>query len=64
MSYRKAPRAVENYETPFWVTLGIIFFMGSWIIAAVYGFTTVLLCALGIELFARFLAKCAEGDKP
>ncbi len=57
MSYRQPPRAVENYTTPFWVTVGAIFFMGAWLIATLYGFSTVLIVAAGIDLAVKFVAR-------
>ena len=62
MSHRKPARAVENYTMPFWVTMGTIFFMGSWLIASLYGFATVLMTAAILDVFAKLLARRVHDD--
>lgn len=57
MSHRQPIRTVEDYTTAFWITLGVLFFMGSWLIAAVYGFAKLLICVAAVELFVRFRAR-------
>lgn len=53
MSERQHPRAVENYTTPFLVTVAAILFMGFWLIASLYGFGAVTVTAVCIDLLVK-----------
>lgn len=42
---RQYPRRVENYTTPFLVTVGVLVFFGLFVLAALHGFAPVLAVA-------------------
>lgn len=57
MSYRKPPGRVEDYTNAFLTMLGVIFFMGFWVIAAIWGFIAVVAVATGLDYLFRSLPR-------
>lgn len=54
---RRYPSRVEDYTVPFLVTAGLILFVGFFTLAALKGFTWVVLCAALIDLCIRLGAE-------
>lgn len=50
---RRYPSRVEDYTLPFLVTAGLILFVGFFTLAAIKGFTWVVLCAALIDFCIR-----------
>ncbi|MEO1639312.1 MAG: hypothetical protein AAFU41_08715 [Pseudomonadota bacterium] len=48
-------REVEDYTDAFLATLWVIFFMGFWVIAALFGYLWVAVTAYGLNRFFRWI---------
>jgi threonine/homoserine/homoserine lactone efflux protein len=55
MSYRQPIGTVEDYTDAFLTTLGVIFFMAFWMIAAAFGYLWVAITAYSISKFFKWI---------
>ncbi|MGR3468090.1 MAG: hypothetical protein ACU0CI_09430 [Shimia sp.] len=50
MSEQHIPKPVENYTNAFLWCFGLLLFMTAWVMAAVWGFAWVVICAAGLDM--------------
>lgn len=58
MSYRRPPpEPIEDYTNAFLTSVGVILFMGFWVLASVAGFFWVAIAATAINWGVRLLRR-------
>lgn len=57
MSERHIPKRVQNYTNAFLGMMALILFMAFWVMAALWGFLSVLLGAAAINALIRLIGR-------